>query len=71
MNCAHMKTTELQTLWKLVKAGEERPLAAADLRLLMRMRSALMDYEDEVKLGQPAPQRRCMICASPVSLCCC
>jgi hypothetical protein len=66
-----MKSTEIKTLWQLVKAGEERPLSAADLRLLMRVRSALMDYQDEVNLGQPAAERRCMICAAPVSLCCC
>jgi hypothetical protein len=66
-----MKTTELKMLWKLVKAGEDGPLASADSRLLMRLRSALMDYEDEVKLGAPAPERRCMICHAPVSKCCC
>lgn len=66
-----MKTTEIQLLWKLVQAGEERPLVAADFRLLMRLRSALMDYQAEVKLGHPAPERRCMICNAPVSQCCC
>jgi hypothetical protein len=66
-----MKPGELKTLWKLVKAGEDRPLSAADLRLLMRARSALMDFEDEVKLGQPAAERRCMICNALVSQCCC
>jgi hypothetical protein len=70
MNYALMKSTEIQALWKLVKAGEERPLSAADLRLLMRLRTALLDYQDEIKLGQPAGERRCMICNAPVSQCC-
>jgi hypothetical protein len=52
-----MKSTEIKLLWKLVKAGEKRPLSAADLRLLMRIRSALMDYKDEVKLGQGCSHR--------------
>jgi len=66
-----MKTSEIKMLWKFVRAGEDRPLSAADLRLLIRVRSALMDYEDEVKLGEPARERRCMICGVPVSQCCC
>jgi len=45
INCALMKTTEIQALWKLVKAGEKRPLSAADLALLLRVRFALQEYE--------------------------
>lgn len=45
MNSAQMKPTELRTLWKLVKAGEQRPLSAADLALLLRIRYALQEYE--------------------------
>lgn len=45
-----MKTTELKMLWKLVKAGEDRPLSAADLALLLRIRFALQEYE--AKTGQ-------------------
>jgi hypothetical protein len=66
-----MKTTEIKLLWKLAKAGEKRPLSVADLRLLMRIRSALMDYEDEVKVGHPAPERRCLICKEPLNQCRC
>jgi hypothetical protein len=33
MNSAQMKPTEQQILWKLVKAGEQRPLSAADLAM--------------------------------------
>jgi hypothetical protein len=43
-NSAQMKTTELQKLWKLVKSGEKRPLSAADLALLLRIRFALQEY---------------------------
>ena len=51
INCAQMKTTELKMLWKLVKAGEDRPLSAADLALLLRIRFALQEYEAKVKQG--------------------
>ena len=40
-----MKSTELKMLWKLVKSGETRPLSAADLALLLRIRFALQEYE--------------------------
>jgi hypothetical protein len=40
-----MKSTELEMLWKLVKAGEDRPLSAADMALLLRIRFALQEYE--------------------------
>ena len=50
MNCVLMKTTELEMLWKLVKAGEDGPLSAADLALLLRIRFALQEYEQsEIK----------------------
>ena len=50
MNCVQMKRTELKMLWKLVKAGKDRPLTAADLVLLPRIRFALHEYE--AKSGQ-------------------
>ena len=71
INYVQMKTTELKMLWKLVKAGEKRRLPTAKLRLLMRLRSALKDYEDEVRLGHPAAERRCLICKEPLSQCRC
>jgi hypothetical protein len=40
-------------LWKLVKAGEDRPLSAADLALLLRLRFALQEYEAKIGQGQP------------------
>jgi hypothetical protein len=39
-----MKASELKMLWKLVKSGERRPLSAADLALLLRLRFALQEY---------------------------
>jgi hypothetical protein len=52
MNYALMKTTELQMLWKLVKAGEDRPLTAAVLALLLRLRFALQEWErSEIKVA--------------------
>jgi len=53
INYVLMKTTELKMLWKLVKAGEERPLSAADLALLLRLRFALQEYEVKVTPGRP------------------
>ncbi len=45
-----MKASELKMLWKLVKSGEDRPLSAADLALLLRLRFALQEYEQsEIK----------------------
>ena len=41
-----MKASELKMLWKLVKAGEDRPLSAADLALLLRLRFALQDQPE-------------------------
>jgi hypothetical protein len=40
-----MKPTEIKMLWKLVKSGEERPLSAADMALLLRIRLALQEYK--------------------------
>jgi len=66
-----MKSTEVQTLWKLVKAGENRHISAADFRLLLRVRAALMDYEREITFEPHDAERRCMICGVPVNQCCC
>jgi hypothetical protein len=64
MVVALMKTTELNMLGKLVKDGETRPLTAADLALLLRLRFALRAYQAETaealrqkKTGKPLPKR--------------
>lgn len=52
MNCVPMKSTELKMLWKQMKSGESRPLSAADMALLLRLRFALQEYavaESEAK----------------------
>ena len=44
-----MKTTELAKLRKMVKTGEQRPLTAADFKLLLRVRFALREHERDLK----------------------
>jgi hypothetical protein len=53
-----MKTIELKMLWKLVKSGEDRPLSAADLALLLRIRFALQEYEKRDKRSSGAAFER-------------
>lgn len=55
-----MKSTELKALWKLVKAGEKRPLSAADMALLLRLRFALQEYAAaEPKVASPPDLTKC------------
>ena len=44
-----MKTTELMKLRNLVKIAEQRPLTAADFKLLLRVRFALREHERDLK----------------------
>jgi hypothetical protein len=71
MNSSRMKTTELQMLRNLVKSGKGRPLTAADLRLLLRVWVALVNYENETKSADQVSKRGCGICRVPVSQCRC
>ena len=57
-----MKASELKMLWKLVKSGEDRPLSAADLALLLRIRFALQEY----KAQSGGPQARFTDCKQEV-----
>ena len=67
-----MKVTELtKLLWRAVNESDEVPLSEAEQRLYMAIHLAVMAYEDEVRLGHPPTERRCMICHAPVSKCCC
>jgi len=69
---AQMQTTELtKCLWQAVNESDGLPLSEAEERLYSALHLAVMAYEDEVRLGHPAPERRCMICHAPVSECCC
>jgi hypothetical protein len=51
INYVLMKSSELKMLWRLVKSGEDRPLSAADLALLLRIRFALQEYEAKIGRG--------------------
>ncbi len=57
--------------WFALKASDRLPLTEAEQRFYTAIHLAVMAYEDEVRLGHPAPERRCMICHAPVSQCCC
>ena len=48
-----MKASELKMLWKLVKSGEDRPLSAADLALLLR---GAMAAREKVGLKMNVPR---------------
>jgi hypothetical protein len=72
MNSVQMKTTELtKLLWRAVNESDELPLSEAEMRLYTAIHLAVMAYEDELRLGHPAPERRCMKCEVPLSRCCC
>jgi hypothetical protein len=72
MNSVQMKTSELtKLLWRAVNEADELPLTEAEQRLYTAIHLAVMAFEDEVRLGHPAPERRCMICKAPLSKCCC
>jgi hypothetical protein len=67
-----MKTNELiKLLWRALNESDRSPLSEAEERLYTTIHLAVMAYEDEVRLGHPAAERRCMICGVPVSECCC
>ena len=67
-----MKTTELKKLLRrAVNESDTLPLSEAEQRLYTSLHLAVMAYEDEVRLGHPATERRCMICEEPLSECGC
>jgi len=67
-----MKTNELTGLLRRVlNESDEMPLTEAEMRFHTKLHLAVMAYEDEVRLGHPASERRCMICEKPLSQCCC
>ena len=71
-NYVHMKTTELiKLLRRAVNESDELPLTDAELRLYTNLDLAAMAYQDEVRLGHPPVEQRCMICKQPMSQCCC
>lgn len=67
-----MKTTELiKFIRQALKARDQMPLTDDELWLDSQLHLAVMSYEDKVRLGCSAPERRCMICEKPVSQCYC
>jgi hypothetical protein len=54
-----------------LKASERLALSEAEQRFYTSLHLAVMAYEDEVRLGHPPTERRCMICGVPISRCCC
>ena len=72
MNCARMKLTELKNvILNAVEENDRVPLSEAEANFLAAVHMAALAFEDEVRLGHPAPERRCMICGVVVSKCCC
>ena len=57
--------------WFALKASDRLPLTEAEQRFYTAIHLAVMAYEDEVRLGHPATEQRCMICHASVSKCCC
>ena len=67
-----MQTTELiQRLQCAIDESDRLPLSDAEQRLYTALHLAVMAYEDEVRLGHPPTERRCMICERPLSECSC
>ena len=75
INYAQMQnrfTNEFVTkCWVAVNASERLALSEAERRFYTAIHLAVMAYADEVRLGHPAPERRCMICEKPLSQCYC
>ena len=75
INCAFMQKTFTNEFmvkcWFALNASERFALSEAEQRFYTSLRVAVMAYDDEVRLGHPASERRCMICGVPVSQCCC
>ena len=57
--------------WFALEASEGLALSEAEQQFYTAIHLAVMAFEDEVRLGRPAPERRCMICGVVVSKCCC
>lgn len=67
-----MKIIELKNMiLKAMDANDRTPLSEAEERFLTAVHIAALAFEDENRLGHPAPERRCMKCLVPESQCCC
>ena len=61
----------LTQCWLAVRASERLALSEAEQQFYTAIHLAVMAYEDEVRLGHPPTERRCMICEKPLSECGC
>lgn len=61
----------LMRCWLTVRASERLALSEAEQQFYTAIHLAVMAYKDEVRLGHPPTERRCMICEQPLSKCGC
>jgi hypothetical protein len=67
-----MKPSELaKLLRRALNESDGAPLTEAEEKFYTALHPAVLSYEDEMRLGHPASERRCMICEMPLSWCCC
>ena len=67
-----MKIIELKnTILTAMDANDRTHLSEAEERFLATVHMAALAFEDEIRLGHPAPERRCMKCLVTESQCCC
>jgi hypothetical protein len=72
MRSAQMKPIELkEVILKVVADHDRAPQSEAEVRFMAAVHLAALAFADEIRLGHPAPERRCMICNAPVSQCYC
>ena len=70
--CLRLAAPELRKLLRqTIDQNDMMPFSEAEQRFFGVLCDALSAYEDEVRLGHPAPERRCGLCGAPVSQCCC
>ncbi len=57
--------------WLALRASERLALSEAEQQFYTSLHPAVIAYDDEVRLGHPAPERCCMLCGAVISKCCC
>ena len=67
-----MTTIEVtKLLWQAIEESEPMTLTPEEQQLFDAVHGRLMDYEDEVRRGDPSAERHCIVCMVPVNRCCC
>ena len=67
-----MTTTDLtKLLWQIIEESEPMTLTPDEQQLFDAVHGRLMDYEDEVRRGDPSAELHCIVCMVPVNRCCC